>query len=86
MSDEEEFDAADAGAADSTPIRAGEIKKGGFVVIKGHPCKVCQRGSCASGAARKQARCFVACSRHVPTELLHPLLSLLKLFVLNRFI
>ncbi len=86
MSDEEEFDAADAGAADSTPIRAGEIKKGGFVVIKGHPCKVCQRGSCSSGAAASRPAVSLRARAMFPTELVHPLLSLLKLFVLNPFI
>lgn len=41
MSDDEgEFETADAGAADCYPVRAGEVKKGQFVVIKGHPCKV----------------------------------------------
>lgn len=41
MSDDEEFVSADSGAADCYPVRAGEIKKGQYVVIKGHPCKVC---------------------------------------------
>jgi len=42
MSDAEDttFEAADAGSSDTVPVRAGELKKGGFVVIKGHPCKV----------------------------------------------
>lgn len=30
----------DAGASLTYPIRAGEVKKGSHVVIKGHPCKV----------------------------------------------
>eukprot|EP00941_MAST-03F_sp_MAST-3F-sp1_P005360 g5360.t1 len=29
-----------AGAAETVPIRAGEVKKGSFLVMKGHPCKV----------------------------------------------
>jgi translation initiation factor 5A len=40
MSDEEVFESADAGASDTIPVRAGELKKGMHVVIKGHPCKV----------------------------------------------
>ncbi len=43
MSDEETFEQVDAGAADCYPVRAGEVKKGQFVVIKGHPCKVTKR-------------------------------------------
>ena len=31
---------ADAGASAVIPIRAGEVKKGGHVMIKEHPCKV----------------------------------------------
>jgi len=41
MSDEEiTFESAEAGSADCVPIRAGELKKGMHVVIKGHPCKI----------------------------------------------
>eukprot|EP00286_Rhodomonas_abbreviata_P021293 CAMPEP_0181312816 /NCGR_PEP_ID=MMETSP1101-20121128/13904_1 /TAXON_ID=46948 /ORGANISM="Rhodomonas abbreviata, Strain Caron Lab Isolate" /LENGTH=157 /DNA_ID=CAMNT_0023419703 /DNA_START=12 /DNA_END=485 /DNA_ORIENTATION=- len=41
MSDaEDDYDAADSGAADCTPIEAGSVRKGGFLVIKGRPCKV----------------------------------------------
>lgn len=40
MSDEETFESADAGAAHCVPLKAGDIKKGTFVVIKGKPCKV----------------------------------------------
>ena len=29
-----------AGAAKTVPIRAGEVRKGGFVMLKGKPCKV----------------------------------------------
>jgi translation initiation factor 5A len=35
-----EFASADAGASATFPIRAGEVKKGTYVIIKGHPCKV----------------------------------------------
>lgn len=41
MSSEEiTFESTDAGSSDTVPIRAGELKKGMHVVIKGHPCKV----------------------------------------------
>merc|ERR1712178_27152 len=32
--------AADAGAAHTQPMEAGQIRKGGFIMIKGQPCKV----------------------------------------------
>ena len=35
-----EFVSGDAGASKTYPIRAGEVKKGSHVIIKGHPCKV----------------------------------------------
>merc|ERR1719456_1343501 len=42
MSDEEyAVDAgADAGASTTYPLEAGQIRKGGYIVIKGRPCKV----------------------------------------------
>eukprot|EP00945_MAST-04E_sp_MAST-4E-sp1_P005625 g5625.t1 len=39
MSDEE-FDDGGSGAALVTPIRAGEVKKGMFAILKDKPCKV----------------------------------------------
>jgi len=39
-SDEETFDTVDAGASNCTPIEAGAVRKGGFLVIKGRPTKV----------------------------------------------
>lgn len=40
MSDEDDYDAADSGASDCTPIEAGSVKMGKFLMIKGRPCKV----------------------------------------------
>eukprot|EP00284_Hemiselmis_tepida_P015912 CAMPEP_0174926034 /NCGR_PEP_ID=MMETSP1355-20121228/9500_1 /TAXON_ID=464990 /ORGANISM="Hemiselmis tepida, Strain CCMP443" /LENGTH=158 /DNA_ID=CAMNT_0016172033 /DNA_START=21 /DNA_END=497 /DNA_ORIENTATION=+ len=41
MSDDgDDYDAADSGAADCTPIEAGSVKQGKFLMIKGRPCKV----------------------------------------------
>ena len=39
----------DAGASDTYPIRAGEVKKGSHVVIKGHPCKVIDYSTSKTG-------------------------------------
>ena len=41
MADEHEhFEKGDAGASHTFPSQAGTLKKGGYIVIKGHPCKV----------------------------------------------
>jgi len=41
MSDNEyNIESADAGASATIPMEAGQIKKGGFMMIKGKPCKV----------------------------------------------
>ena len=35
------FESADAGASLTYPQQAGTVRKNGFLVIKGRPCKVC---------------------------------------------
>ena len=39
MSDDD-FQQADSGSSFTTPIQAGSVKKGGYVLLQGHPCKV----------------------------------------------
>lgn len=39
MSDDE-FQKADSGASYTYPSQAGNLKKGGYIVIKDRPCKV----------------------------------------------
>jgi translation initiation factor 5A len=48
MSDDD-FVSADAGAAGTTPIRVGELKKGGMVMIKGHACKIVDYSTAKTG-------------------------------------
>lgn len=43
------FEKGDAGAADCTPSTAGEIKKGGFIMLKGNPCKVIEYSTAKPG-------------------------------------
>ena len=40
--DDENFDieTGDAGASDTVSVEAGQIRKGGYIMIKGKPCKV----------------------------------------------
>ena len=38
--DDYDFSGVTAGASDVFPSEAGQIKKGGYIMIKGRPCKV----------------------------------------------
>ena len=42
MSDDENYniEKGDAGASDTVSVEAGQIRKGGYIMIKGKPCKV----------------------------------------------
>jgi translation initiation factor 5A len=42
MSDSEQYamESADAGASATIPMEAGQVKKGGYMMIKGKPCKI----------------------------------------------
>jgi len=60
MAEDETFETQDAGAADSYPIEAGQIRKGGHIMIKGRPCKVTDVSSSKTGK-HGHAKChFVA--------------------------
>lgn len=41
------FESADAGASLTYPQQAGTVRKNGFLVIKGRPCKVSLLGICS---------------------------------------
>ncbi len=40
MSEEHTFETAGAGASLTYPMQAGALRKGGHVMLKGHPCKI----------------------------------------------
>lgn len=40
MSDDETFEAVESNSTLTFPITAGALKKGDYIVIKGHPCKI----------------------------------------------
>eukprot|EP00341_Mesodinium_pulex_P013724 CAMPEP_0116948070 /NCGR_PEP_ID=MMETSP0467-20121206/38083_1 /TAXON_ID=283647 /ORGANISM="Mesodinium pulex, Strain SPMC105" /LENGTH=160 /DNA_ID=CAMNT_0004632411 /DNA_START=47 /DNA_END=526 /DNA_ORIENTATION=+ len=46
---DETFEKVDAGASETYPIRAGEVKKGHYLVIKGFPCKVIELTTSKTG-------------------------------------
>ena len=45
----ETFETTDAGAAHTYPCAAGELRKGSYLMIKGHPCKVAEVTSSKTG-------------------------------------
>ena len=61
MADEDEtFESTDAGSSETYPMEAGQIRKGGFIMIKGNPCKVSDVSTSKTGK-HGHAKChFVA--------------------------
>ena len=62
MADEEEptFESTDAGSSTTYPMEAGQIRKGGFIMIKNNPCKVTDVSTSKTGK-HGHAKChFVA--------------------------
>lgn len=49
MSDDDNFEAGDAGSSHTYPIQAGDIKKGGYAVLKGFPCRVVEYSTSKAG-------------------------------------
>merc|ERR1711935_813064 len=50
MSDEgETFESTESGASDTYPQQAGEVRKGSYLMIKGHPCKCVEVSTSKTG-------------------------------------
>jgi len=49
MSDDENFAKGDAGSSHTYPIQAGDIKKGGYALLKGFPCRVVEYSTSKAG-------------------------------------
>jgi len=57
---EETFESADAGSSHTYPMEGGQIRKGGYIMIKGNPCKVSDVSTSKTGK-HGHAKChFVA--------------------------
>lgn len=57
---DEEFASTDSGASVTYPMEGGQIRKGGYIMIKGHPCKVSDVSTSKTGK-HGHAKChFVA--------------------------
>eukprot|EP00294_Goniomonas_avonlea_P014783 CAMPEP_0114539628 /NCGR_PEP_ID=MMETSP0114-20121206/338_1 /TAXON_ID=31324 /ORGANISM="Goniomonas sp, Strain m" /LENGTH=151 /DNA_ID=CAMNT_0001723741 /DNA_START=43 /DNA_END=498 /DNA_ORIENTATION=+ len=46
---DEEFEQVGSGASDTYPLQAGSIRKGGYVVMNGRPCKVVELTTSKTG-------------------------------------
>ena len=58
--DAETFESADAGSSHTYPMEGGQIRKGGYIMIKGNPCKVSDVSTSKTGK-HGHAKChFVA--------------------------
>tara|TARA_Y100000994_G_scaffold68485_1_gene56034 strand:- start:3902 stop:4375 length:474 start_codon:yes stop_codon:yes gene_type:complete len=60
MSADETFESVDAGASETIPMEAGQIKKGGYICIKGRPCKVVSISTSKTGKHGHSKCNFVA--------------------------
>lgn len=49
MSDQEDFQEASSGAANTYPMQCSALRKNGFVVIKGFPCKIVDMSTSKTG-------------------------------------
>jgi len=49
MSDNEDFDQGSSGASESYPQQCSALRKNGFVLIKGHPCKIVEMSTSKTG-------------------------------------
>eukprot|EP00300_Choanocystis_sp_HF-7_P037966 c54431_g1_i1.p1 GENE.c54431_g1_i1~~c54431_g1_i1.p1 ORF type:complete len:160 (-),score=17.26 c54431_g1_i1:117-596(-) len=58
--DVDNFEQANAGASLTYPLEAGQIRKGGHMVIKGHPCKVVETATSKTGKHGHAKVTFVA--------------------------
>lgn len=57
---DETFDSTDAGSSHTYPMEGGQIRKGGYIMIKGRPCKVSDVSTSKTGK-HGHAKChFVA--------------------------
>ena len=55
-----DFSQADSGSSMTYPVQAGSIRKGGYIMIKGRPCKVVDVSTSKTGKHGHAKAHFVA--------------------------
>jgi hypothetical protein len=76
LADHETFETTDAGASHTFPQQAGTIRKNGFIVIKGRPCKVRTHEAAASQPGNRPTASRNSQSSAAVTAVQHQLMSL----------